>query len=162
MRETPAHLFPTSYRLKHSKHVSYPLGAEALSRALDGVPQHELITCDFGPGSLQNDLDKLDFQVLHVIYRKQLPSFYHTRDAAERGVFEPSWMIRVFAVPVAVRSPIKRLLIEDALPRLVRPWLMEKHHLAGKTGESLLMLGYSRGLAEMVCTVREAMLPDRV
>ncbi len=37
-RDRP-HIFPTRYRGKHGKSVSFPVGAEILSRALDGVPQ---------------------------------------------------------------------------------------------------------------------------
>jgi hypothetical protein len=46
------HIFPTSYRDKHSKTVSFPLGVELLSRALDGVPQQEALACSLFAGNI--------------------------------------------------------------------------------------------------------------
>ncbi len=161
MTETELHIFPTSSRSKHSKDVSYPIGAEALSLTLDGVPQHELITCNFYAGYPQYDDGKPQFHVLHATYRKQSRKFHDAKSALERGVFDPHWQISVFAVPRQLRGAIKLLLLEQGLPDVVRPWLIEKTHLTGQTGGSALMLEYVRANKVFKSTTREDLAPER-
>jgi hypothetical protein len=161
MAATELHIFPTSYRIKHSKEVSYPIGAEALSRQLAGVPQHDLITCHFLAGYPQYDVGKPQFYVLNVVYEKQARKFHDSKSALERGVFDPRWYISVFAVPRHLRGAIKLLLIEQAVPDVVRPWLIEKSHLTGRTGGSVLWLEYVRADHVFKSTTREDLAPER-
>ncbi len=161
MAASEVHIFPTSDRLKHSKELSYPIGAEALSLPLNGVPQQDLITCNFWTGYPQYDDDKPQFHVLHVVYEKRARSFYDGKSAFERGAFDPSWTIRVFTVPRQLRGAIKLLLIEAALPEVVRPWLLAKHHLTGQTGESALILEYVRAEKVFKYSTREDIAPER-
>ena len=160
MAETELHIFPTSSRSKHSKEVSYPIGTEALSQALDGVPQHDQIVCDFYGGGAHDD-GKPQLYVLNVRYEKRARRFSDAGSALERGVFDPRWKISVFAVPRQLRGAIKVLLLEQGLPDLVRSWLIEKSHLTGKTGESLLWLDYVRADNVLKPTTREEILPER-
>ncbi len=161
MAEAKLHIFPTSYRMKHSKEVSYPIGAEALSRQLAGVPQHDLITCRFSAGYPQHDVGKPQFYVLNVAYEKQARTFHDSKSALERGVFDPHWYISVFAVPRHLRGTIKLVLLEQALPAVVRPWLIEKSHLTGQTGGSVLWLEYVRADNVFKFTMREDIAPER-
>jgi hypothetical protein len=159
--ELELHIFPTSDRSKHSKEVSYPIGTESLSRTLDRVPQHKLITCNFYAGYPQYDDGKPQFHVLHVLYRKNARRFHDAKSALERGMFDPHWQISIFAVPRQLKGEIKVLLLEQALPDLVRPWLIERGNLTGKTGESALMLEYVRAENVFKSTTREEIAPDR-
>jgi hypothetical protein len=160
MAETELHIFPTSSRSKHSKEVSYPIGAEALSHGLEGVPQHDRIVCDFYGGG-QHDHGKPQLYVLNVRYEKQERRFSHSGSAFERGVFDPHWKISVFAVPRQLRGAIKLLLLEQGLLDLVRPWPIEKNHLTGQTGGSALWLEYVRADKVFVTTTREDIAPER-
>jgi hypothetical protein len=160
MAETELHIFPTSSRSKHSKEVSYPIGAEALSHALEGVPQHDRIVCDFYGGG-QHDHGKPQLYVLNVRYEKHARRFSDSGSALERGVFDPHWKISVFGVPRQLRGAIKVLLLEQGLPDLVRPWLIEKNHLTGQTGGSALWLEYVRADNVFISTIREDILPER-
>jgi hypothetical protein len=160
MAETELHIFPTSSRSKHSKEVSYPIGAEALSKALDGVPQHDRIVCDFYGGG-QHDRGKPQIYVLNARYEKQARSFSYSQSGLEHGVFDPHWKISVFGVPRQLRGEIKSLLLEQGLPDRVRPWLVEKNHLTGQTGGSALWLEYVRADKVFITTTREDIAPDR-
>ena len=160
MVEPELHIFPTSSRSNHSKEVSYPIGAEALSQALDGVPQHDRISCDFYGGGA-HDHGKPQLYVLNVRYEKQARRFSDSAFALERGVFDPRWKISVFAVPRQLRGAIKLLLLEQGLPDLVRPWLIEKSHLTGQTGGSALWLEHFRADNVLKPTIREEILPER-
>ncbi len=161
MTEPKLHIFPTSSRAKHSKEVSYPIGAEALSRTLDRVPQHELITCDFYAGYPQHDHGKPQINVLNIRYQKQARSFHHGQSAEVYGVFNPRWEISIFAVPRQLRGEIKLLLLEQGLPEIIRPWLIEKSHLTGRTGGSALWLEYVRADKGFKSTIREDIDPER-
>jgi hypothetical protein len=161
MAEAELHIFPTSSRGKHSKEVSYPIGAEALSRALAGIPQHGLITCSFYAGYPQYDDGKPQFHVIQFTYQKQARKFHDSKSALERGVFEPRWGIHIFAVPRHLRGVIKLLLLEQALPDVVYPWLIEKSHLTGQTGGSALILEYIRAEEVFKYTTREDLAPER-
>ena len=160
MAEPELHIFPTSSRSKHSKEVSYPIGTEALSAGLIGVPQHDRIVCDFYGGGA-HDHGKPQLYVLNVRYEKQARRFSDSASALERGAFDPHWKISVFAVPRQLRGAIKVLLLEEGLPDLVRPWLIEKSHLTGQTGGSALWLEYFRADNVLKPTIREEILPER-
>jgi hypothetical protein len=160
MTETKPHIFPTSSRSKHSKEVSYPIGAEALSKALDGVPQHDRIVCDFYGGRPHDD-GKPQIYVLNARYEKQARRFSDSGSALERGVFDPRWTISVYAVPRQLRGEIKLLLLEQGLPEIVRPWFITKSHLTGQTGGTALWMEYVRADKMFKTTTREEISPER-
>jgi hypothetical protein len=111
------HIFPTSSRAKHSKLLSYPLGAEILSRTLEGVPQNGHIACSFRAGDPHHHRRPKvkHLPVLHVTYQ---PWRHHQQ-----------WVITVFAVPRHYRHQIRTALIERVLPNYVRNWfLVDGYH----------------------------------
>jgi hypothetical protein len=155
------HVFPTLSRAKHSHLVSYPIGAEALSRALDGVPQHRMLACDFYAGSAHQHLDMTLQLVLSVVYRRHPGAFHFGRDAASRGVFDPRWTIGVFAIGRVIRHAVKTRLLVEGLPDLVRPWLLDAASVTGKSGECGLTLHYDSVEHIFVPRISNALLPDR-
>jgi hypothetical protein len=162
LTDLPPHIFPTRHREKHSHLVSYPLGAEALSRALDGVPQHGDFTCSFYAGNTHQRLDEPKQLALSVMYRRRERSFYDGPNAEARGVLSPFWAITVFAVPRTLRHPIKTALINEALPNIVRPWLIKNANITGKVGSSGFNLDYDVASATLMSSERSGLLPDRV
>jgi hypothetical protein len=161
MSTAAPHIFPTLSRAKHSQLVSYPIGAEALSRALDGVPQHDMLACDFYAGNAHQHLDEPLQLALSVLYCKQARSPHHSQDAGDRGVFDPRWTINIFAIGRDVRHAIKLQLITEGLPKMVRPWLIDMAAVTGKTGEAGINLRYELATGVLVQTVGRALLPDR-
>jgi hypothetical protein len=155
------YIFSTLYRDKHSNLVSYSLGAEALSRALDGVPQHAALTCQFFAGNAHQHLDKPLQLVMSASYQRRNRSFHDGQDADARGVFLPRWTITVFAVPRTLRHAIKTAVLTEGLPSIVRPWLVENAGISGKTGGSAINLDYHVADAILVATARAAIEPDR-
>jgi hypothetical protein len=161
MLDAAPHTFPTLSRAKHSHLVSYPIGAEALSRALDGVPQHGMLACDFYAGNAHQHLDQPLQIVLSVLYRKHPGSFNFGRDAASRGVFDPRWTISIFAIGRKVRHVVKTRLLVEGLPDLVRPWLHDMANVTGKSGECGLTLHFDIAEQLLVRRLSSALLPDR-
>ena len=153
MSDQPTHIFPTLHKDKHSKLVAFPLGAQALSRLLEGVPQHDLLTCGFTAGD-HADREKTIVSVLMLMYRKSAQQFASSKHDVDRGAFDSQWLITVFAVPTELRHEIKSALIESRtvgsetveseLEKTVRPWLLEQFAIHGKTGECTLILRYDR------------------
>jgi hypothetical protein len=137
-------VFPTVSRNKHSKLVSYPVGAEVLSRAFDGVPQHGSITCTFVAGNPQRTLTQEQTRVLDIRYRRRDRSFHDGEHAESMGVFQPKWEIWVYDVPVALRHEIKTRLVEDALPNAARNWLIKQAALDGKFGNAAICFDYNK------------------
>ena len=161
MEDPQLHIFPTTYRIKHSKELSYPIGAGALSHQLNGVPQHDLITCTFSTGYPQYDDGKPQFHVIHFVYSQRARNFHDGKFAHERGVFDPRWEIRIFTVPRQLCGAIKSILIDRVLPDIVRPWLIEKSHLTGQIGGSSLAIEYIRADETSKYTTKEDIAPER-
>jgi hypothetical protein len=154
------HIFPTKSRTKHSKLQSYPLGAQVLSRALDGVPQHDQVACTFYAGNPNADKNKDRIFVMSVVYEKQARSFHHSEDADERGVFDPRWTIHVYAVASELRHEIKTALLENGLPDYTQKWLIEHAYLTGKTGGAALWLEYDVVDKCLIATRKTGIQPD--
>jgi hypothetical protein len=159
--ELKPHIFPTQSRTKHSKLVSFPVGAELLSRALDGVPQHGMLTCIFSASSLQRDLGRELIYVMSVGYTKRARTHNDGEDAGLRGVFDPRWEIWVHTVPVAMRADVKKALVETGFPNTIRPWLMANGNITGKTGNFGMIIEYNTVDNLLVPRVQNNLLPDR-
>jgi hypothetical protein len=163
--ETPEglpHIFPTKDRMKHSHLVSYPLGAEVLSRTLDGVPQHGELKCSFYCGNTHQHLGKPVQLALSVGYSKRDRSFSDGPKSEERGVYAPVWHIIVYAVPKTIRHAVKTSLVTEGLPFIVRPWLIENAVLMGQSGSSAMNLSYDTVTDTLVKVEKLAILPERV
>jgi hypothetical protein len=158
----PLRIFPTVDRAKHSKLLAYPIGAEALSRGLEGVPQCALLACEFFAGNPSHEENlRARLYVMAVSYARRERSHFDGPRAVERGVFDPYWKINIHAVPVDTRAEIKRLLAEDALPNIVRPWLEANAALTGRTGGAALLLHYDREKGVMTSEARAGIQPER-
>ncbi len=156
------HVFPTLDRPKHSKLMAYPIGTEALSRALDGVPQHSNIMCNFFAGNPHHEQNKRQsLYFMAFTYAKEARSFHHGQSAEIFGAFEPRWRINIFAVPADTRAAIKRHLMDNILLNRVRPWLIEKAAMTGRTGGAALILHYDRDDDKITIEAREGFLPER-
>jgi hypothetical protein len=160
--ETEPHVFPTASRDRPNTLVSYPVGAEILSRSLDGIPQHLQVTCSFYAASNpHHDARREKIHVLHAMYRKIERNFHHSGDAAQRGVFDARWSITVFCVARALRHEVRQALMEVGLPNHVRPWFMAQARIGGQSGEASLVLEYNTLEKTLVITPRSDIKPQR-
>jgi hypothetical protein len=116
----------TSYKPRIGRQFSFAIGVRDISLALSGVPQDDLLQLLFGRASSTPDGRPL---VLRTGYH-YLP---------DRGT-GPAWSLTVHAVPRSMKGLIRTTLIEDAIPRLLRPWLLARADLTGHSGEDVLDL----------------------
>lgn len=156
------HIFPTRHRDKHGKSVSFPLGAEVLSRALDGIPQHAMIGCHFIVADMERRPVKPLEHVLHVVYSKQMRQHHYAKDADEHGVLDPHWSLSVFAVPSTLRHQVKELLVKDCIPNVVRPWLLANADISGRIGSRALAIMFDTVNGLLLNEISDNLLPDRL
>jgi hypothetical protein len=157
-----SHIFPNKSRTKHAKFLSYPIGAKALSRAQDGVSQHDQLACTFYAANSNGDKNRDKVYVLSVVYEKQGRTFDHSKDADEHGVFDPRWTIHVYAVASDLRHDIKTAILTIGLPEMVAPWLTQNTHLTVKMGRAAIWLEYDLVDKCLLATRTSGIQPDRV
>jgi hypothetical protein len=155
-------IFPTTFRGKHPKLVSYPIGAEALSLALADVPQAEQLTCSFYAGSPHSGSHIREIEnVLWVGYRRMPVSFFDSAERAkQRGNVD--WTINVYAVEASQRSAIKQALIRHTLPDVVRPWLLQHVPSGHAVGGEGLWLTYDIAAKKLLYEERATLEPEQV
>jgi hypothetical protein len=110
-------MIPTEFKQRLPKHLSYPIGAEALSEALVDAPNLEAITLFFGTSSWPVSSTKraiTDGMPHNILVAEFWPANY-------RGSNE-NWFLHVCAVPRDLRHLVNRLLREQGLPHLAG-WL---------------------------------------
>ena len=106
-------MIPTKWKSRLPKHMSYPIGAEALSEALADATNVEAMTLFFGnsqwpaSGTRRMLADRIPHEIL-------IAEFW---PAEYRGSNE-NWFLHVHAVPRELRYLANRLLREQGLPRL--------------------------------------------
>jgi hypothetical protein len=135
-------MIPTGHRTKIPKILSYPLGAKAISEALEGVPQTGSLTVDFFfyNSEWRNRPDPaLRYRVLSVSYWHvdQLMRKFSYAD----GHFDASWRITVEPVPRNLRQTVQLKLLQDAMP-IVRRWLIASHDTGDRAGGHNLFFYY--------------------
>lgn len=139
------HLIPTRSREKPEKSLSYPIGAEALSHALNGVPQYHALQCSFHSRYANHEsMRENPLGFMTVGYARREAERFASQSEHDSGMFDASWLISIHGVPGELNSKIKQLLIDDALENIVRPWLMANAALEGKFGQAQITLHYDR------------------
>lgn len=105
------HLIPTGFRYSISKELSFPVGAELISKALFGVPDYDKLRLDF---SAYGD-------------RARPHSVREMVEAGEQLAIVNVWgntNIRVEPVLREHKSVVRKVLSDIGLPRL-RQWLID-------------------------------------
>lgn len=161
MEEEALFIIPTRYRHKHSKLLSYPVGAELLSRAFVGVPQLKSFNCDFTAKDPHLDKARDDWRVMMVGYQRSARCFSYPEYFETKGFYDPRWDIKIYAVLSDHRAAIKKALVEIGLPTMVRPWLIENASLDGQIGETKITLHYDISTKTLYSKVTDNMVPER-
>lgn len=113
-------LIPTRSRAKLRKGWSYPIGAEAITLALSGIPQWSGFELSFHPGDAR--MDEHGRTVAKVWFRR-LERNHSTPHFLSR-LYEPGWGLYVYSVPSPERHAIREQLLASGLPQ-IRAWLSE-------------------------------------
>jgi len=117
-------VIPTGYKHEIPKTHSYPLGAKAISNALTGVPQFDLLQINFSSvwkGFAKDRVADAPHEVLAVNYH------------GPRVTLMSGWTIYVRPVPRIRKHEIKSKLITEALPK-IKAWLQANAHSLDRGG----------------------------
>ncbi len=117
-------MIPTEAKQKLPRFLAYPLGAQAISDAIVGVPQYDRLSLWFS----RHDYEPSDVNGKPITiasrYTRYDVGVSISRDLMERGVYDPRWDVTIYAVPKQLNSRIRHALRAHGL-NLLRDWLME-------------------------------------
>ena len=137
---------PTLSKVKISHHLSYPIGAEAVSSALASTAQFPLLKlhfyywCDHDPRHRNYEFLRVEYLNNATPVAKYPVTELHNRPPQWR------WEIVVQPVPRAVRHRIKQYILNSALPEIAR-WLAERSYLQ-QQGSDILTFFYDEKAEE--------------
>jgi hypothetical protein len=137
---------PTISKAKISRDLSYPIGAEAISRAVEGVPQFQLVRLQFYYWS-DHSLRRGHYEILRVEYLNNSTPLdeYPVTNLWKRPP-QCQWEIVVQPVPRVHRHRIKTYIAESALSE-VRGWLIQRDDYV-QSGSEVLAFFYDEKLDE--------------
>jgi hypothetical protein len=124
-------MIPTRSKAKLSRHLSYPVGAETISRALENTTDLSQLTLSFWESpiwpasSFQEVLEgcrPYTILVLRLLPATK-PGYSASNDMIARGWYEERREITVYPVKRESRHLANRLLVEEGLPFVGR-WLL--------------------------------------
>jgi hypothetical protein len=123
-------MIPTRLKAKLPRHLSYPIGAGAISEALAGAPHVEAFTVMFWDAAVwpasefrRRLSERLPYVVMGASYSPASgPGLVGSDRMVQDGWYEEKWELRVNPVLPEFRHPANRLLREEGLPAIVR-WL---------------------------------------
>ena len=129
-------VIPTASRVKISRKLSYPVGAESISLALASVPQRAEIRLHFYSG-FDIQLRNGHYDFLRVEY---LNGIVPLQDWPIAALFKPPvqgrWEIVVQPVPRSIRRRIKQYILDSALTQIAQ-WFVQRGELTQRGGDIL-------------------------
>lgn len=120
-------MIPTRNKIKLPKHLSYPIGAEAVSEALAATPLFERLSLVFwtwrSAEARRILTERMPYAIVEASYKPcRKPGISASNDMIRRGWFEQECDIWIYAVLSKFRHDANRLLREQGLPA-VADWL---------------------------------------
>lgn len=112
-------IISTSNRFRISGELSYPIGAEAISEALRGVPQFDALSICFYHGDGPSPKSFRE-----AVARGEFLQVFSANYQIEKGWFEEKWGLWVLPVLREDKRAVREALLAVGLPR-VRAWLAE-------------------------------------
>jgi hypothetical protein len=130
-------IIPTRLKSRLPGHLSYPIGAQAISNALAGLPRVEAFTITFydqvvWPASESARIlrDQLPYHLMEVRFTPRTkPNYGGARALIEAGYYDEKWDLQVNPVLRELRHMANELLRNHGLP-MVAEWLQS----SGKVG----------------------------
>ncbi len=152
-------LIPTRYKQKVFHTHSWPIGAEAMSKALAGIPQFDQLELTFAATwAFQSAATK--YAVMHVRYQRRLRSFSDGNAGSAHDLMELGWGLHICPIPRSQRHAIQTRLIEEGLP-LAKKWLTD-NTAGNRPGKTSISLFYDEEQGTMTHEVERSLEPERI
>jgi hypothetical protein len=133
-------MIPTSYKSKLPHTLSYPVGAEALSESLKGVPQEAALSVGVysQPILFASEFRKLrdsksPYPILNATFRHIQPGVSASNRFIAEGWYEETWELSVYPVPRELKFVARQILLSEGLPR-IKKWLSAERPPSWKHG----------------------------
>jgi hypothetical protein len=141
-------VIPTRRKSKIPKTLSYPIGAKAITAALAGVPQEELLGIEFWfwKFSLWN---RRGHQYEAGSQHRVITVSY----SGQSRYFDPRWTIEVEAVPRSLKHEIQGKILDEVLPK-VKEWLTANAHSLDREGYHALTFSFDELKNEITVSER--------
>lgn len=127
-------MIPTRSRTRIPQGWSYPIGAQVVSHALEGVTQYESLALRFlwqNPASRLAGGDRSRLFLLGV---------HHTNP--EQTALDRNWLIDIMAVPGEQKALVSDLLVQQVLPQ-VHSWMVKSRTPAWHARENHLYVSFN-------------------
>lgn len=157
-------MFPTQFKSKLPKSMSYPVGSADLFQVLGAMPQRESISIDFGfrsalvPGRRGRDTQ---YNVLVASCSHHQSTQFSPKKWRERGDYEPKWSIWVAAVPRMHRHVVREHLMTTGLIT-VREWFCTIGLAGANEGTCNVVLSFDETQQMFACERNDWRLPTRL
>jgi hypothetical protein len=133
-------MIPTRFRSKLPRHLSYPVGAEAISEALAGAPHFDSLSVAFNDGAVWPAsgfrrllAEKLPYVIIKAAFSPARgPGLTGAAFMIEKGSYDEQWELHVYPILSEFRSVANRLLREQGLPAIAN-WLRSSDHAGWRT-----------------------------
>lgn len=153
-------MIPTRYKSKLPHTLSYPIGAEAVSESLKGVPQESALSIGFHdkPTIFVSEFQKLrdgksPYPIFNATFRHIQPGLSASNRFIEEGWYEETWELSVYPVPRALKSVARQALLSEGLPR-IRKWLTAERPPSWRHGRKRCEIFFIEGEGRII--VRES------
>lgn len=133
-------LFPTAGKAKIGKDFSWPVGAEVISSTLADVPQAALIQIEFHSPEQHYSPETRPPIVMGARYYFKANSVFFARRPEVPRPSTPTWTVEVWANYRSFKGRIRKLLVEQGLSDVIKPWLVQNDGEPGREGEALVRL----------------------
>jgi hypothetical protein len=146
MEDLQQYIIPTLSKTNISHHLSYAIGASAVSEALHSAPQLAELKLQFYFWS-DHGLRRGHYEFLRVEYLNNVtPAEEYPIQRLFKRPAQYRWEIVIQPVPRVIRHQIKRYILESALPEIAK-WLSDRAELA-QQGSDILTFFYDEETGE--------------
>lgn len=143
-------MIPTRSKSKLSQDLSFPIGAQAVSEGLTGVPHYDDIELSFSVYAVYPDSDfrrylreELPYRIIQFDYRPATNAGYVTaNDMVEWGWNDPKWELAVYPVLRSRRHEVNQFIREQGLPA-IRQWLQSSEAVGWEDHQHTLKLVFN-------------------
>ncbi len=133
-------MISTKHKSKLPHTLSYPVGAEAVSESLKGVPQEPVLSIGFynKPTIFASEFRKLrdsksPYPIFNATFRHIQPGLSASNQFIAEGWYEETWELSVYPVPREHKSVARQVLLSEGLPQ-IKKWLCAERPPSWKQG----------------------------
>lgn len=136
MEEAKQAVIPTRFKARISHLLSFPIGAERISKVLAGTPQIGKLFLHFSSDRRSQIIDSGRYPCIRIQHSSRQAEMAQRCLSSGKAPLFNEWEIRVYPVPRIHRHRVQRYIVDAALPELNK-WLYCRAELQQPGEDSL-------------------------